>query len=171
MWKQHKEGNLITIILTPHLLKLIKYWYSMAPQRWKVPISIVAVNCIGNTDWLNIMVHDLNPLSPHVLIFLCNSILLISQCMEMNRWLLLHFIYIPHSPNLDQCYHKSSFLHQAHQSDTSAHLPFNLTMLKRVRTFLHLRPLWRSYIIFKLHIFRCNNNHLIISALKNQIKR
>ena len=26
MWKQHEEGNLIAIILTPHLSKLIKYW-------------------------------------------------------------------------------------------------------------------------------------------------
>ena len=56
---------------------------------------------IDHTDWLNIMVDYLNHLSPHVLIFLRNSILLISQCMEMNRWLSLHFIYIPQSPNLD----------------------------------------------------------------------
>ena len=41
----------------------------MAPQRWKVPISIVAVNCIDNTDWLDIVVDDLNRLSPHVLFF------------------------------------------------------------------------------------------------------
>ena len=26
MWKQHEEENLIAIILTPHLSKLIKYW-------------------------------------------------------------------------------------------------------------------------------------------------
>ena len=26
MWKQHEEGNLSAIILTPHLSKLIKYW-------------------------------------------------------------------------------------------------------------------------------------------------
>ena len=54
----------------------------MAPQRWKVPISIVAVNRFDHTDWLNIMVDDLNHLSPHVLIFLRDPILLISQCME-----------------------------------------------------------------------------------------
>ena len=41
---------------------------SMAPQRWKVPISIVAVIPIDHTDWLDIMVDDLNHLSPHVLI-------------------------------------------------------------------------------------------------------
>ena len=40
-----------------------------------------------------------------VLIFLRKPILLISQCMEMNRWLLLYFIYIPQSPSLDQYYH------------------------------------------------------------------
>ena len=38
------------------------------PQRWKVPISIVAVNRIDHTDWLNIMVDYLNHLSPNVLI-------------------------------------------------------------------------------------------------------
>ena len=57
----------------------------------KVPISIVAVNRIDLTDWLDIMVDDLNHWSPHVLIFLRNLILLFSQCMEMNRWLSLHF--------------------------------------------------------------------------------
>ena len=36
----------------------------MAPQRWKVPISIVAVNRIDLTDWLDIMVDDLNHWSP-----------------------------------------------------------------------------------------------------------
>ena len=51
---------------------------STARQRWKVPISIVAVNRIDHTDWLNIMVDDLKHLSPRVLIFLRNPILLIS---------------------------------------------------------------------------------------------
>ena len=87
----------------------------MAPQRWKVPISIVAVKRIDHTDWLDIMVDDLNHLSNHVLIFLRNPILLIFQCMEMNRWLLLHLIYIPQTPNLDWYYHESAFLHQAYQ--------------------------------------------------------
>ena len=87
----------------------------MAPQSWKVPISIVAVNRIDHTDWLDIMVDDLNLLSPHVLIFLRNQILLISQCMEINRWLSLHFICIPQSPNLDRYYNESAFLHQAYQ--------------------------------------------------------
>ena len=61
------------------------------------------------------MVDDLSHLSPHVLIFLRNPILLISQRMEMNRWLSLHFVYIPQSPNLDRYYHESTFLHQAYQ--------------------------------------------------------
>ena len=51
---------------------------SMTPQRWKIPLSIVAVNRIDHTDWLDIMVDDLNQLSPHVLIFLRNPILFIS---------------------------------------------------------------------------------------------
>ena len=38
--------------------------HSMAPERWKVPISIVAVNHIDLTDWFNIMVNDLNHWSP-----------------------------------------------------------------------------------------------------------
>ena len=79
----------------------------MAPQRWIVPISIVAVNCIDHTDWLGIMVDDLNHVSPYVQIFLRNPILLISQCMEMN------IFYISQSPNLDRYYHDSAFLHQA----------------------------------------------------------
>ena len=66
----------------------------MAPQRWKVRISIVAVKRIDLTDWLDIMVDDLNHWSPRA-DFLRDPILLISQCMEMNRWLSLHFIYIP----------------------------------------------------------------------------
>ena len=57
---------------------------SIAPQRRKVPISIVAVNRIDHFDWLNIMPNDLNHLSPH-----CSydmyPILLISQ-IEMKRW-------------------------------------------------------------------------------------
>ena len=65
-----------------------------------MPISIVAVNRIDNTDWLNIMVDGLNHSSPHVLIFLRNPILLISQCIEMNRWLSLHFINIPQLSNI-----------------------------------------------------------------------
>ena len=28
----------------------------MAPQKWKIPISIVAVNRIDLTDWLDIIV-------------------------------------------------------------------------------------------------------------------
>ena len=42
----------------------------MAPKRCEVPISIVAVDHIDTFDWLNIMVDNLNHLSPHVLIFL-----------------------------------------------------------------------------------------------------
>ena len=41
----------------------------------KVPISIVAVNRIDHTDWLDIMMDELNHLSPHVLVFLRNPIL------------------------------------------------------------------------------------------------
>ena len=46
----------------------------MALQRWKVPISIFAVNGIDHTDWLDIMMDDLIPFltrksAPHVLIF------------------------------------------------------------------------------------------------------
>ena len=88
---------------------------SMAPRRWKVPISIVAVTRIDLTDWLYIMVDDLNQWSPHVLIFFRNPILLIPQSMEMNRWLSLHFIYIPQLPNFDRYNHESAFLHQAYQ--------------------------------------------------------
>ena len=66
------------------------------------------------------MVDGLNRLSPHVLIFLRDPILLISQCMEMNRWLSLHFIYIPQSPNLERYDHESAFLHQAYTNKTTS---------------------------------------------------
>ena len=60
-----------------------------------VSIFIVAVYCIGHIDWLDIMVDDLNHLSPTMCWFLlCNPILLISQFVDMNRWLLLHSIFI-----------------------------------------------------------------------------
>ena len=82
------------MILTPHLSKLIKYWLILwRPQRWKVPISIVAVNRIDHTDWLDIMVDDSKHLSPRVLISLHNPILLISQCMDNEQMVIvaLHF--------------------------------------------------------------------------------
>ena len=69
---------------------------SMAPQRWKVPISIVAVNhieVIDHIDWLhnelNIYGRGFEPLISSCWFFLRNPILLflnfIYQCAEMNR--------------------------------------------------------------------------------------
>ena len=45
----------------------------MALQSLKIPVSIIAVNLIDHTDWLNIMADDLNHLSPYVVIFLTQS--------------------------------------------------------------------------------------------------
>ena len=68
----------------------------MAPRRWKVPISIVAVNhieVIDHIDWLhnelNIYGGGFEPLISSCWFFLRNPILLslIYQCAEMNRWL------------------------------------------------------------------------------------
>ena len=116
--KHLKKGN-AACFYTPIVLKLNYCSNSMAPQKWKVPISIVTVHRIDHNDWLDIMVDDLSHLPPHVLIFLRYPILLISQCMEMNRWSSLHFIYLPQSPNLDRYYHESAFLHQAYNKTTA----------------------------------------------------
>ena len=77
--------------------------YSMAPQRCKVPISIVAVNhieVIGHIDWFHneLNIYGMEIWTTYLLMrwfFLCyNPILwffnLIYQCAEMNRWLFLH---------------------------------------------------------------------------------
>ena len=45
-----EEGNVIIMILIPHLPNLSSYDNSMAHQRRKVPISIVAVNRIDHID-------------------------------------------------------------------------------------------------------------------------
>ena len=70
---------------------------SMAPQRWKVPISIVAVNHIEVIDHIELlhnelaisMAGDLNHLSSHADFFLRNPILLffnlIYQWAEMKQ--------------------------------------------------------------------------------------
>ena len=72
---------------------------SMAPQRWKVLISIVAVNhieVIDHNDWLhnelNIYGGGSEPLSPHADFFSLRYPFLlffdlIYHCAEMNRWL------------------------------------------------------------------------------------
>ena len=88
-------------------------------------MSIVVVNRIDHIDWPDIMAdHSLNNLSPHVLIFLTlHPIVLISQCVEMNRWLLLHFsFYTSFAPNV--IYAHSSIKHTN-------------------KTFFHLRPLMK----------------------------
>ena len=73
----------------------------MARQRWKVPISIFAVNhieVIYHIVWLHIEINiyggGFEPLISSCWFFKRNSILLflnlIYQCAEMNRWLFLH---------------------------------------------------------------------------------
>ena len=115
MWKQHEEGNLIAIILTPHLLKLIKYWQFYGASK----VESTHFHCCSKSYWPYWLAQYygrlFEPLITSCVDFLRNSILLISQCMEMNRWLSLHFICIPQLPNLDQYYHASAFLHQAYQ--------------------------------------------------------
>ena len=136
----------------------------MVPQRWKVPISIVAVNHIDHTDWLNIMVDDLNHLSPHVLIFFF-------RFPNVWKWMhgyryTSHFIYIPQSPNLDQYYHESWISLLASSIPIRQHPWFtvNFTMLKEQELFF-IWHLYEEANIFKLYIFCvCKNNHLSISA-------
>ena len=79
----------------------------MAPQRWKVPISIIAVNhieAIDHIDWLHneldIFGGGFEPLISSCKFLLRNAILLflnlIYHCAEMNRWL----IFTPKMCNL-----------------------------------------------------------------------
>ena len=133
------------------LVKIYQVLIILCPQKWKVHICIVAVNSIDHTDWLDIMVDDLNHLSPHVLIFFRNPILLISQCMGMNRWLSLHFIYIPQLPNLDRYYLEFAFLHQAYQEDNIADLPL-ISQCWKSENF-STRDTFMKLTFLKLHIF------------------
>ena len=136
----------------------------MAPQRWKVPISIFAVIRIDHTDWLDIMVDDLNHLSPHVLIFLRNPILLISQCMEMNRWLSFRytsFTYLNRPIWIDIIMKPHSCIKHTNKTTSLIHRYF--TILKEQQLFF-IWNLYEEAKIFKLLICLYKNNHLIISA-------
>ena len=91
-------------------------------------------------------------ISPHVLISLRNPILLISQCMEMNRWLSLHFIYIPRSPNLDQYYQWIRILASSIPIKHHRWFTVNFTMLKE-QELVFIWHLYEEANIFKLHTF------------------
>ena len=74
----------------------------MAPQRWKVPNSIVAVNhieIIDHIDWFHSelaisMAGDLNHLSPHADVYygilLFYSVIWFNNVQKLNRWLSLY---------------------------------------------------------------------------------
>ena len=47
MWKQHEEGNLITMILTPHLSKLIKFWSFYGTSK----LSSTHFHCCSKLFW------------------------------------------------------------------------------------------------------------------------
>ena len=94
IWKQHEEGNFIAIILTPHLSKLIKYWQLYGASK----VKSTHFHCCSKSYWPYWLAQYyggfFEPLITSCADFFCNSILLISQCMEMKRWLSLHFICI-----------------------------------------------------------------------------
>ena len=86
-----------------------------------------------------------------------NPILLISQCVKMNRWLLLHFTEIPHSPQFgsisSMCISASSIPKRHRHSFT-----VNFTMLKEQELFFVwglLKKLTSSNCTF----WSSNNNH------------
>ena len=101
MWKQHEEGNLITITLTPHLSKLIKYWWLYGASK----VKSTQFHCCSKSYWgywpyslasqwaRNIYSRGFEPLTCSCWFFLRNPILFffnfIYQCAEMNRWLFL----------------------------------------------------------------------------------
>ena len=101
-----------------------------------------------------------------VLIFLRNSILLIFQCMEMNRWLSFHLLYIPQSLSLEQGRRQSKSLGGANElrgdrSPSRARISTlkmteklilitlmhentpNLSFIEIFRRVLPLAPIWR----------------------------
>ena len=137
---------------------------SMPPQRWKVPIFIVAENRIDHTDWLEIMVDDLNHLSPHVLIFLCNPSLWISQWMYGNEQMVIITLHLHTS--IAQFGSILSWIRiLASSIPIRQHRWFNVnfTILKEQELFF-IWHLYEEANIFKLYICWCKNNHLFISA-------
>ena len=167
MWKQHQEGNFN--------LKSQWFWHlicqnwssidnSMAPQRRKVLISIIAVNRIDHTDWLDIMVDDLNHLSPHVLIFLFYSF---DFPMYKNEQMVIVTLHLHTS--ITQfgsilswiCILASSIPIGQHRWFT-VHFT-NFTKLKEQELFF-IWHLYEEANVFKLHICWYKNNHLFISA-------
>ena len=95
MWKQHEEGNYITIILTPHLSKLIKYWLFYGASK----VKSTQFHCCSKSYWdywpywlasqwaRNIYGGGFEPLISSCWFFLRNPILLffnlIYQCAEI----------------------------------------------------------------------------------------
>ena len=98
MWKQHEEENLVTILFTPHLSKLIKYCLLNATSKvqsthfqfysksywdyWPYWLASQWAQYLRRGIWTTYLLMRW--------FFLCNPILLlIYNCVEINRWLLL----------------------------------------------------------------------------------
>ena len=68
MWKKkHKEGNSITIILTPYPDQSLMIQWDLISAMYPFPLLRYRINHINGLDF---MADDLNHLSPEVLIFL-----------------------------------------------------------------------------------------------------
>ena len=84
MCKNQKEGNFITINSTPHCQNWSSIDYSMAPKSCKIPISIVAVNCIEDIDHIDWLHNELNIYG--------GGFELISSCADLSY--LIQFFYL-----------------------------------------------------------------------------
>ena len=83
--------------------------------------------------------------------------------MEMNRWLLLHFIYIPDIRPI--WIHALMRLNSCikYTNKTPSLIYPNFTMLNKQELFF-IWYIYKEANILKLHFFRCNNDHLFIST-------
>ena len=135
----------------------------MATQRWKVPISIVAVNRIDHTDWLDIIwwmiwttYHLMcwfsyviqffwfpNVWNEQMVIVTLHLHTLIAQFDSILWWIRILASSIP--------------IRQHHW------FTVNFTVLKEQELFF-IWHLYEESNIFKQHIFGCENNHLFICA-------
>ena len=142
----------------------------MAPERWKEPISIVAVNRYDLTDWLNIMVDDkwttdhLMCWFSYVIHFFFFFFFFFDFPMYGNEQMVIVTLHLHTS--IAQFGSILSWIRiLASSIPIRQHRWFrvNFTILKEQELFfsLHLQEEANS---FKLHICWCKNNHLFISA-------
>ena len=135
------------------------------PHKYKIAISIVAVNRMDHIDWLIIWwmiwttCHLIRPHVPSFLVW-SNSFDLPTYRNEQVVIVTfhLHTLY-----SFDKFGLISTLIHIPVSTRHHRSCIVQFTMLKEQELVF----IWGLYVeanIFKLHIFRCNNNHLFIST-------